>query len=429
MLAQFGLGDSPAVHYAIAFAIIFVLLTLFALVLRRLTGGRSMLSGPGGRTRQPRLGIVDVYDLDRQRQLILLRRDNVEHLLLIGGPNDVVIETNIVRVPGLRVQAAPEHGAERAEASLPEALPGRPVVEALPLRAVAEGGERGRGNVTALQTETTAVTASMPPNPTRAETVLKPDVVALQGGRAAPRRAEAPPPRPPTPPAPPETPGARARSRRPAASRSPRLPPPAPKAADAAVLSDMAKQLEEALKRPAAPKPPEPAPAPPPPPPARTEAQPPPRPPAPAPARSGAAASAASTPSAASGSATAGGCRRASSKSRRRRRAQRRRRRSRLRRQPPQRQPRRRRPRPRRAPSRQPRSPSPPPRRRRASATRSRSRRSKPNSRAFSAGPSTRTTRGIRPKARLAPPLTPPHRPGLIMPGPNQPFAARPRGA
>ncbi|HZY23079.1 MAG TPA: hypothetical protein VFE80_11850, partial [Beijerinckiaceae bacterium] len=256
MLAQFGLGDSPAVHYAIAFAIIFVLLTLFALVLRRLTGGRSMLSGPGGRTRQPRLGIVDVYDLDRQRQLILLRRDNVEHLLLIGGPNDVVIETNIVRVPGLRVQAAPEHGAERAEASLPEALPGRPVVEALPLRAVAEGGERGRGNVTALQTETTAVTASMPPNPTRAETVLKPDVVALQGGRAAPRRAEAPSPRPPTPPAPPETPR-RSGPIPPARSEpQPAPPPPAPKAADAAVLSDMAKQLEEALKRPAAPKPP-----------------------------------------------------------------------------------------------------------------------------------------------------------------------------
>src|SRR6188768_98740 len=56
-----------------------------------------------GRARQPRLGIVDIYDLDRQRQLILLRRDNVEHLLLIGGPNDVVIETNIVRVPGVRL--------------------------------------------------------------------------------------------------------------------------------------------------------------------------------------------------------------------------------------------------------------------------------------------------------------------------------------
>ena len=85
---------SPAVKYLIAFAIIFVLLALFALVLRRLTGGRLSVPGNDRRSRQPRLGIVDVYDLDRQRQLILLRRDNVEHLLLIGGPNDVIVETN-----------------------------------------------------------------------------------------------------------------------------------------------------------------------------------------------------------------------------------------------------------------------------------------------------------------------------------------------
>ena len=100
MLSQFGLGDSPAIQYLFAFVVILALLALFAFVLRRLTGGRLMLPGQDrGRSRQPRLGIVDIYDLDRQRQLILLRRDNVEHLLLIGGPNDVVIETNIVRVP------------------------------------------------------------------------------------------------------------------------------------------------------------------------------------------------------------------------------------------------------------------------------------------------------------------------------------------
>ena len=62
-----------------------------------------MTGGDRARTRQPRLGIVDVYDLDRQRQLILLRRDNVEHLLLIGGPNDLMVETNIVRVAGARL--------------------------------------------------------------------------------------------------------------------------------------------------------------------------------------------------------------------------------------------------------------------------------------------------------------------------------------
>lgn len=72
--------------------------------------------GDRGRARQPRLGIVDVYDLDRQRQLILLRRDNVEHLLLVGGPNDVVVETNIVRVAGARLPAV-QADTERAEAA------------------------------------------------------------------------------------------------------------------------------------------------------------------------------------------------------------------------------------------------------------------------------------------------------------------------
>src|SRR5829696_2396016 len=132
LLSQLGIEASPAVHYAIAFAIIFVLLTLFALVLRRLTGRRSALSGPGGRARQPRLGIVDVYDLDRQRQLILLRRDNVEHLLLIGGPNDVVIETNIDRVAGARLPASvAEPAPERSEPTLDRIADG-PAVQPTP---------------------------------------------------------------------------------------------------------------------------------------------------------------------------------------------------------------------------------------------------------------------------------------------------------
>lgn len=82
----------------IAGVVIFILLALFALVLRRLAGGRLRARGQGaGRARQPRLGVVDIYDLDQQRQLVLLRRDNVEHLIMIGGPNDVVVEASIVR--------------------------------------------------------------------------------------------------------------------------------------------------------------------------------------------------------------------------------------------------------------------------------------------------------------------------------------------
>src|ERR687897_1027827 len=137
LLSSFFGQDLPQpMLYVIAFVIIFALLALLALVLRRLTGGRlTMTGGDRARTRQPRLGIVDVYDLDRQRQLILLRRDNVEHLLLIGGPNDLMIETNIVRVPGMRVQGPPELQPERIEPErIAEAAPARPFVEALPTR-------------------------------------------------------------------------------------------------------------------------------------------------------------------------------------------------------------------------------------------------------------------------------------------------------
>ena len=51
----------------------------------------------GGRGRAPRLGVVDVFALDGQRQLVIVRRDNVEHLLMIGGPNDLVVEPQILR--------------------------------------------------------------------------------------------------------------------------------------------------------------------------------------------------------------------------------------------------------------------------------------------------------------------------------------------
>lgn len=103
----FGMGISNAGQYLIAFAIIFGVVALVALAVRRATSGRSRVTNSAPpRARQPRLGIVDVFDLDRQRQLVLVRRDNVEHLVMIGGPTDVLIEANIL------------HGAARAGAPL-----------------------------------------------------------------------------------------------------------------------------------------------------------------------------------------------------------------------------------------------------------------------------------------------------------------------
>jgi hypothetical protein len=42
-----------------------------------------------------RLDVVDQANVDGRRRLILIRRDDVEHLIMTGGPVDVVIETGI----------------------------------------------------------------------------------------------------------------------------------------------------------------------------------------------------------------------------------------------------------------------------------------------------------------------------------------------
>jgi hypothetical protein len=42
-----------------------------------------------------RLDIVEQANVDGRRRLVLLRRDDVEHLIMTGGPVDVVIETGI----------------------------------------------------------------------------------------------------------------------------------------------------------------------------------------------------------------------------------------------------------------------------------------------------------------------------------------------
>ena len=84
----------------------------------------------GGKNRQPRLQVLDAAAVDTRRRLVLVRRDDVEHLIMIGGPSDIVIESRIL----------PE-GAEQAKPSsefrpAPAAPPAAPVIERRP--AVAE---------------------------------------------------------------------------------------------------------------------------------------------------------------------------------------------------------------------------------------------------------------------------------------------------
>lgn len=44
---------------------------------------------------EPRLSVVEYANVDGKRKLVLIRRDDVEHLIMTGGPVDVVVETSI----------------------------------------------------------------------------------------------------------------------------------------------------------------------------------------------------------------------------------------------------------------------------------------------------------------------------------------------
>lgn len=303
MSSLLGIEASRAAQYVIAFAIILVLVALFGLVLRKLTGGRLMIPGHDrGRSRQPRLGVVDIYDLDRQRQLVLLRRDNVEHLLLIGGLNDVVIETNIVRVAGARIPApVAENAPERFEPTFDQTA--RPQVEpaarpSIETQLAAQLGAfiRRPPEESEIDQELAPIASVTAPAPAHPEPILKPDHVTVTSASSVEPLPSHPQPQP----QPssflraPATPAFQAPDLRPEPRPEPPRPEPRPtivpppfqsrptpvppssaaftpapevvrpvqpeageaKTPDAAILSDMAKQLEEALKRPAQPVPP-----------------------------------------------------------------------------------------------------------------------------------------------------------------------------
>jgi flagellar protein FliO/FliZ len=66
-----------------------------ALAIRSYMSGTSPLDGFFGPRPDKRLDVVEHASVDGRRRLVLVRRDNVEHLIMTGGPVDLVIETGI----------------------------------------------------------------------------------------------------------------------------------------------------------------------------------------------------------------------------------------------------------------------------------------------------------------------------------------------
>ena len=87
-----GPGYSQVVLWTLLALLLLVVLLIILKVIRSMTFGTFVA---GGRNRKTRLAVMDATAVDSHRRLVLVRRDDVEHLLLIGGPTDLVVESDI----------------------------------------------------------------------------------------------------------------------------------------------------------------------------------------------------------------------------------------------------------------------------------------------------------------------------------------------
>ncbi|MDO9061061.1 MAG: flagellar biosynthetic protein FliO [Bradyrhizobium sp.] len=259
-----------------SFVAVLALIGLAAWLVRRFAGNR--LGANTNRGRMPRLAVIDAAAVDGRRRLVLVRRDNIEHLLMIGGPTDIVVEANIVRaMPGREQAPRPAVGVTEPApriAPLPDA-----------------GWSDGDGARTDMFDHVEPQMPEPPPRPARpsfADEVRRPAPPQMpmperrperaeridplagfapepMGGRPEPRpelrpepmpsrvtsRSEPMMPRPPRPEPPKAPPRAPERT---AAPPPPAPPPPSPSPSPSSAdqnLAEMAQRLEAALRRPA----------------------------------------------------------------------------------------------------------------------------------------------------------------------------------
>jgi len=80
-------------RFALALILVLGLIALLAWLLRRFGMGVKMTKGR-------RLGIVEVQMLGPRHRMMLIRRDDVEHLVIVGPGSETVVESGIRRATG-----------------------------------------------------------------------------------------------------------------------------------------------------------------------------------------------------------------------------------------------------------------------------------------------------------------------------------------
>jgi hypothetical protein len=244
-----GPAYATAMLWTLGALLLLVVILLFIKVLRSLSFGTFV---SGGRNRKTRLAVMDATAVDSHRRLVLVRRDDVEHLILIGGPTDVVVEQNIRLVATQRRPAAEEQLQQREAArevrlppdaqvmvpTVPVAPPPatvapQPIVETAPPPPQPVAVERARPVPAPPPAPVRPAMAPLrPAPPSPAPFAPRPRPVEQQSTAAAPGLPRAMPPVAPQPAA---------------ATASTPPPPPAPRPVPPRAVNDQPPSIDDAL--------------------------------------------------------------------------------------------------------------------------------------------------------------------------------------
>jgi flagellar protein FliO/FliZ len=248
-----------ALTFFFAFVAVLALIGVAAWLVRRFAGNR--LGANTNRGRMPRLAVIDAAAVDGRRRLVLVRRDNVEHLLMIGGPTDIVVESNIVRAtagrdqmpqrasvsadPPPRIAPLPDAGWADHDGSRSDFEHGEPQMPEPPPRPVRPSfADEARRPPAGMSDRRGELLTGFAPEPLAGRPESRPE---LRGEARSASRNEPLVPRAPRANEAPKAPPQVRAAERPVA-------PPAPASVSTADqnLAEMAQRLEAALRRPAA---------------------------------------------------------------------------------------------------------------------------------------------------------------------------------
>lgn len=165
---QFGEQTALIIYYFVIFVALIIAVFILRWLWKTMSGGTFV----HGAKSERRLAVVDATAVDSRRRLVLVRRDNVEHLVMIGGMSDILIESNIGEP---KTSPAPQR-EERAAKVRPQEISKPAPVAAAPLIAaaapIASNSPRAKASEPAVET----LVASVPDVSHEATPTIEPQV-------------------------------------------------------------------------------------------------------------------------------------------------------------------------------------------------------------------------------------------------------------